>query len=36
LLQNFAKFFSSGCDVALCCAGDTDRPHFRRAMSGRR
>jgi len=30
-LQDFAKFFSGGCHVALCRADDAYRPHFRRA-----
>jgi hypothetical protein len=31
LPQDFAKFFSGGCHVALCRAGDADGRRFRRA-----
>ena len=31
LPQDFAKFFSGGCHIAVYGAGDADGPHFRRA-----
>jgi hypothetical protein len=34
LSQDFAKFFSCGCHVTFCSAGDADRRRFRRAREG--